>query len=221
MERLSWDSNFFEIEVYKTFFNNNLNNIIETVSFDLLYLISNSKIDINSINRPIQLVDKKVTFYKQLQDIKTDRNTEVISVNQCNNKLINLSIQSSEFSRFRIDDKINNNKVDELYTKWIENSLKRKLSFEVLTYSDEYKGLITLGEKNNRADIGLLAVDNKSRGLGIGKSLIKEAERTCILKNYKELQVVTQLDNILACNFYKSQGFIIDKIEYIYHIWNK
>ncbi|MBB6460741.1 GNAT family N-acetyltransferase [Flammeovirga kamogawensis] len=220
MEKLNWDSNFFNLEVFKANYYSGIENDLNG-NFDLLYLYSDKLIDKSGFKQTIQLVDKKVTFKKDIVKNKIINSETIYSVNSVNEKLFSLAIQSSEFSRFRIDNKIDNKKVDELYQLWIENSINRKIAFDVLSFGSENYGVITLSKKNDIAGIGLLAVDTAIRGKGIGKLLIKQTENICVEKGYKELQVVTQLDNNLACKFYESQNFLIDKIEYIYHLWNK
>lgn len=94
------------------------------------------------------------------------------------------------------------------------------MAFKVLIAkeNDDLAGMITLGEKDGRGDIGLLAIDSKYRGKGIGMSLINAAENE-FKKIFKEGQVVTQQDNQAACSLYEKSGYEIEKVESIYHIW--
>ena len=59
-----------------------------------------------------------------------------------------------------------------MYALWMINSLNRQIAREVLVFSDnnDLSGFVTLGEKNTRADIGIIAVDHISRGKGMGKN---------------------------------------------------
>ena len=80
-------------------------------------------------------------------------------------------------------------------------------------------GLLTLGEKNGRADIGLLAVDAAVRGQRIGQQLVAAAHVQALAWGYTTLQVVTQGDNFPACRFYEKCGFTPESVEHIYHLW--
>jgi dTDP-4-amino-4,6-dideoxy-D-galactose acyltransferase len=137
-------------------------------------------------------------------------------------KVISIGIQSGIYSRFNIDPNFSKAKFKELYAMWMKKSISREIANEVVVYTteeNEIAGVITLGEKNNNADIGIIAVDNNFRGLNIGKALIQEAVNYSIRKNYSSLQVVTQKNNQAACKFYERCGFTEKHVINIYHYW--
>jgi dTDP-4-amino-4,6-dideoxy-D-galactose acyltransferase len=80
-------------------------------------------------------------------------------------------------------------------------------------------GMITLGEKNGRGDIGLIAVNPASRGKGYGEALVRSAHRWFIRQGFHEAQVVTQRRNSSACHLFEKCGFSVEKIEHYYHFW--
>ena len=110
-----------------------------------------------------------------------------------------------------------------MYTLWMINSINRKIAKEVLVFTEgnDIAGFVTLGEKNNRADIGIIAVDLNFRGKGIGKTLMYSAEKWFSNLGYQSIQVVTQGDNSPACRLYESCGYKVDTVSYFYHIWKK
>ena len=132
-----------------------------------------------------------------------------------------LAVQSGEYSRFALDKKIPRDRYEDLYKTWIGRSLKNEIAEEVLVVRDAGKlvGLITLGQKLDRGDIGLLAVDKYSRGSGIGTALVSAANSWFLKKKYKTAQVVTQGSNIPALRLYKKCGYRIETTEYVYHFW--
>ena len=138
-------------------------------------------------------------------------------------KLIDLSIQSGIYSRFNIDKKIGKEKFQQLYTLWMVNSINLKIAKDVLVYTEmkDLAGFVTLGEKNNQADIGIISVDSTFRKKGIGKILMTSAEKKFSNLGYDSIQVVTQGDNIPACKLYESCGYQVDSLEFFYHIWKK
>ena len=103
------------------------------------------------------------------------------------------------------------------------NSINRKIAKEVLAFTENnaLAGFVTLGEKNNKADIGIIAVDHSFRGKGIGKTLMTSAEKWFSNLGYSSMQVVTQGDNYPACRLYESCGYLVEAVEFFYHIWKK
>lgn len=170
-----------------------------------------------------RLVDRKATFHKKFDGEPAYPHNVLIeeyTSEEPTEDLYNLAIQSGLCSRFNVDSGLPNDKFVELYKTWIRNSTKKKIAFKVLVAknSEHLIGMVTLGEKDGRADIGLIAVDSKYRGQGIGNALMYQAENE-FLKQFSEGQVVTQKDNIAACRLYEKCGYAIEKIEHIYHIW--
>lgn len=172
----------------------------------------------------VLLVDEKVTYAKEVSKEKDITICpEIISYSSAhvNDKLKSLVLQSGIYSRFNMDKKFNAGEFERLYLKWIENSVKRKIARDLLVYNVDgvEVGLVTLGIKNGRGDIGLLVVDGNYRGRAIGRKLAEAAIGKFIQWNITEAQVVTQKRNKIACEFYESIGFSIEKIENYYHIW--
>jgi dTDP-4-amino-4,6-dideoxy-D-galactose acyltransferase len=79
--------------------------------------------------------------------------------------------------------------------------------------------MATLGDKNERGDIGLLAVAADKRGQGLGIQIVNGALQEFKAKGYELAQVVTQQDNIPACRLYERCGFTVEKVENFYHFW--
>lgn len=169
------------------------------------------------------LVDQKTTYLKKIEEKNYFTSSNIVSYlhTPLNKKILSLAYQSAEYSRFRVDLNFKNNESEHLYKAWIEKSLSGEIAEDVLVYYDQQEelGLITLGEKSKRADIGLLAVDRDARGKSIGTHLIQAALAKADQSGYKEIQVVTQGKNTIACSFYEKNGFVKDYIQNIYHFW--
>ena len=227
---LEWDTNFFGFKIAKLTIDNieELNNSIKYLfdnNYNLIYGYSDVLIDnvvlLHQYNG--KLVDKKVTLaFDVIDHIKFENNKEIEDVSRINDCLIKLSIESGYYSRFKLDSNFQSSKFEEMYTKWIENSVSRKIADHVLVFNKN-KGVLTLKHSKNNYEsmIGLLAVDEKSRGEKIGTKLIDFAKNKCKESNMKIIKVTTQLDNEVAMKFYKHNGFQIEKVEYIYHFWLK
>lgn len=132
-----------------------------------------------------------------------------------------LAIQSGEYSRFAVDPNLPKDKFVSLYKIWINRSLRKEIASEVLVIRDGDKiaGMVTLGEKNGRGDIGLIAVDSNFRGRKYGEKLVRAAQRWFVEHGYEYGQVVTQGQNMSACNLYHKCGYSIEKTEFFDHFW--
>lgn len=231
--KLNWDSDFFNINVSKIDICNSINalseleteiNILKKDS-KLIYIFSNpTQIEENSLIESLggKLYDQKVIFTQELKDTYNSvSNIRSLSNKELTSKIIDLSIQSGEYSRFKLDINIPEQKFNDLYTIWITKSINKEIAIETFGYFDEGNlvGIITLGIKNLRADIGLLAVDKLTRGKAIGNKLLEHTFNYFKNNNLSSVQVVTQLHNEIACNFYKKNKFNQESVTNIYHLW--
>lgn len=232
---LEWDSNLFGYKVAKLSraslkteeLSCLLNNLAKN-EFNLIYWsVDPNNRDANqaALDNHGFLADKKVTYLIELPgqfDFYVDReHLQSYSLKPINKRVINLALQSGIYSRFKVDPHFINNEFTKLYSVWIKRSINKEIAREVLVYIENNieVGLITLGEKNNRGDIGILAVDKSFRGKSIGKYLVFGAIKKFRHWGYKEVQAVTQQYNVIACRFYEKVGFKIDSIRHIYHFW--
>lgn len=172
------------------------------------------------------LVDEKTTFVVDVDNASLAQVVPIAVVQSydptmATSDMVALAIQSGEYSRFALDPNIPRDKFIELYSIWINRSLNRELVDEVLVICEDMRvaGMITLGNKNGRGDIGLVAVDADFRGRGFGQNLVRAAQKWFFAERYTQVQVVTQGKNASACNLYKKCGFSIEKVEYFYHFW--
>ncbi|QJB39494.1 GNAT family N-acetyltransferase [Chitinophaga oryzae] len=225
-ERLSWDSDFFGFEVYRI--QNGHADVAQCLSdlkgrARLVYLAAAGETEaalLDTYNG--RLADIKTTFEKDVEGpVALSPFISSYTTNPAEEALIRLGIESGVHSRFRVDDNFEEEKYKELYRLWVMNSVSRKIAKEVLVYrqQEQLSGLITLGEKGGKGDIGLVAVDPASRGKGVGMALMAAAEAWSRRQGYRQLQVVTQGANTPACNLYQKCGFHIARIEYFYHFW--
>jgi dTDP-4-amino-4,6-dideoxy-D-galactose acyltransferase len=233
IELLDWDTDFFGYKVGSI--NNgdskiNWNEFFDELSgkeIQLAYFYSSEAINKAGINEnifEIILADKKVTYLKKIKGTANTHSSITAYKEQYPEiKLQELAIESGIYSRFNTDSRISREKFESLYRLWIINSVQKKIASEVLVFSTDKQidGFVTLGEKNNRGDIGIIAVDGKQRGKSIGKSLMLAAEYWFANHDYTDMQVITQGNNEAACRLYEGCGFAIEKTEYVYHIWRK
>lgn len=236
IEYLKWDSDFFGYKIGKINVNQSIHfssiskEVAKQTDYKLIYLIigkefHNAELQEELEKTNIKLVDTKITFAQLISSENTTsdvfENIQLYLPTVANQKLIDLSLQSGIYSRFRIDKNFVDNEYEKLYTAWIQNSVNGKIADKVIVAYKESEliGLLTLSFKKGFSDIGILAVDSNYRGQKIGQKLIEKAIYETNQQRINQIKVVTQKDNTKACNFYKNQNFNIEKLEYIYHIW--
>ena len=232
IEALTWDSDFFGFRIGRCLLNDKDKWEQEKLTqWDLVYFFVDPD-QYCAIHRlkelKAALVDQKVTFKMDISGLSVGTfSLTGIYYYSKDSKLqdvINIGIQSGIYSRFSLDINIPKNKFEELYTIWMRRSIDREIAREVFIYKndeEEIGGVITLGNKNDRSDIGIIAVDEKFRGHGVGKKLVKAGIKNSLEAGYKILQVVTQKNNKSACKFYEQCGFTVEQVVNVYHYWNK
>lgn len=231
---LDWDSNFFGFKVAKVSSSltnedefHSLEQLLKENNVRLAYLFvePGTKMDALLQSKNIFLADEKVTYSKTI-NLKSDKEVdEHIYLNDeegVSEKMLDIAIQTSKHSRFRIDKKMPQNAFKELYFKWIQNAVKDFENVKLFVYNNEdtLKGLIYLKEINDKiGSISLIGVDHGYRGEQIGSKLIHQCEAYFKSINKEEVQVVTQKANELACRFYEKNGFIVKDVTNVYHWW--
>jgi len=232
LEFLDWDSHFFGYRVAKISLDANgigvLAQIFEQLTSDkfrLAYIfVSPVENEINEriLNNGGELIDQKTTFIKTTEEhISFDHRIDEFIETRMDENLKELVLQSGEFSRFRLDRRFISNEYERLYVEWLRKSLNKTIAFKTFVAREktEIAGLITLGKKKECADIGLVAVDEKYRGRGIGRDLIRFADNAAFTMGFKQIQVVTQKKNWGACRLYEKCGFKMNNVINVYHYW--
>jgi dTDP-4-amino-4,6-dideoxy-D-galactose acyltransferase len=233
IKHLSWDSRFFGYPVAKICLTTDdighLRPIFEKLTaknYRLAYFftppeqkgLNNRILEMGGI-----LADQKVTYMKQTEkQIVFKHQIEEYQEKKIDDRLKSLVLQAGEYSRFRTDKAFVNNEFSRLYIEWLRKSINKTIARKTLVVKRDFQiaGFITLGEKAGKADIGLVAVDGRYRGLGIGNDLIRSADGSAHDMGLATIQVVTQMRNRDACRIYEKCGFKIHNIVNVYHYWS-
>lgn len=231
---LSWDSQFFGYRIASIrpdcLDSNEMDRVVHELKNQQVVLMycfvdPDDAISAGSIEKSSGiLVDSKITFFAPVSREENYPKTDFIrtyNLEYASDKLKELALQSGIFSRFRTDPNFQNNEFEKLYIEWIEKSVKRIISDEVLVYYEEdiEKGFVTLSVKDDVGSIGLIAVDENERGKSIGKKLMSAVLNYLSEKKVKIAEVATQEANEAACRFYRSLGFEIKNKINVYHLW--
>ena len=124
-------------------------------------------------------------------------------------------------SRFYSDPGFLNQRCDELYETWIDRSC-HGYADRVLVAEHALKtaGYVSCHLRPNGIGvIGLLAVADGSRGVGLGRRLVAGALHFFAEAGCKSVTVVTQGRNIAAQRLYQNCGFRSASMELWYHRW--
>lgn len=234
LEQAAWDTDFFGYKIGRIHARNmnrellkEQKDLAKNDGYKLIYLFADPDDSLSNTSAnevKAKLVDQKVTFR-----IKVDEATDAESNEQIKDyetgypseKLIDLSLQSGLYSRYKMDENFRNREFERLYLAWIENSMNKKIADHTFVYVEDGKelGVVTVKIKPELAQIGIIAVDEGTRGKSIGSKLMKQVISVVQEKHVPLLDVATQIDNTNACNFYKKLGFHANVLENVYHIW--
>ena len=172
------------------------------------------------------MADEKVTYIRELSNLSERLPDGAISVSPYTAEapdpaLLSLALNSGDFSRFKLDPLFPAKLAEKLYICWITRSVRKEIAWQVLVAKEgrSMLGMITLGEKDTRGNIGLAAVSPAAKGRRIGRLLLAAADRSFSARGYSLAQVVTQRANKSACRLYEASGYRVEKIENVLHFW--
>lgn len=125
-------------------------------------------------------------------------------------------------SRFSLDDRLRD-RAPSLFERWIQRDFERPLG--VVLVSDLGHGACgycACHPKDDEPDVGtisLVGVDPASGGRGLGTALIHRAMDWFSLLPCRRVEVVTQGSNVPAQRLYQSAGFRTMSVGTWYHRW--
>lgn len=223
VKKLEWDSDFFKKRIGEILINE-ANPLISGNDFDLIYVksVENDIVEIENFKQTF--FETKVVFAKKIAEKEQPTDTNIISFSNTNTNeeiLYNLAFESGKFSRFNLDENFSLKEFHDLYKKWIDNSINKQFSDDILVYKEGQNtiGFVSYKVHDGYATIGLIAINPNEQGKGIGKKLIIAVENQLKSIGISQLHIPTQLGNEVACGFYTKLGYkIIEKL-IIKHYW--
>ena len=132
-----------------------------------------------------------------------------------------IAAHSHRDSRFYNDPGFPEKRCDELYQTWIERSCHGYADRVLVAEHDlRAAGYVSCHlDSQGLGNIGLLAVADWSRGLGLGGQLIAGALLFFAQSGCRRVTVVTQGRNYPAQRLYHKSGFRSATVEFWYHRW--
>ncbi|MFD2550311.1 GNAT family N-acetyltransferase [Bizionia sediminis] len=224
IEKLEWDSDFFEIRVGQL----NSDALVfcahDLAEFDLL-------IDKSELDRTLEIDgftntfgECKLTFSKSIKKRNFSNKTPILDSDLhpiTAEKLYTLAFESGKHSRFKLDKGFSNDKFEALYKKWIRNSINKTFASKIF-YTEkngEAMSFVTIKQFHDYAEFGLFAISSKHQGQGLGQQLMDYVEAYCATQNLKSIRIPTQKSNIPATNIYIKNGYTIHEQLFIKHYW--
>lgn len=224
IQKLDWDSSFFKKKIGRVIIDHidQLQEIKETIrseKYDLVYLFTEQPMLLKVLGEPI---NTKVGYRRDLTTMdlpKFPLGLSVFSEKKVNEELLELAYQAGHFSRFKLDAHFSDADFKHLYNQWMKKSLDPTSMIFIYSSKGNIQGMTTLDFKTDFTQIGLIGVDQLSRGKRIGRKLIDACFHHTIKAEMPHLDVYAQAKNIAACRFYEACGFQAFNKNYIYHYW--
>ncbi|MBP2109881.1 GNAT family N-acetyltransferase [Paenibacillus silagei] len=231
--KLEWDSKFYGRNIASVNFMDEddvvkLDHYIKSDEIDFIQALC--KID-DMINIRI-LENKKFHF----ADVKITYSLKIRELAQLEGAIFNIAIpqDSTAICKIASDSFINSryyghelifgkDKVNEMFRDWARKSIYGEFDDFCLKLvaGNEIRGFITVKIRESKtATIGILAVDENSRGKGVGEALLHSLFSFLRNKNIFEVEVATQGKNIIAQNLYSKAGFRVKKLESWYYYYS-
>ncbi|NOZ01204.1 MAG: GNAT family N-acetyltransferase [Deltaproteobacteria bacterium] len=232
MERLEFDSDLFGVRVCRA---TSMPDEAALRECDLLYLFTRNEVPKETLDRFNGcLADQRFSYTRDLLDEDTPQPDETHQppfeivrarglVKQDRLDLRELAFQSGYRCRFKMDPLMPDEWFRRMYSTWMDNSIYGVVADLVVAARIEgrYAAMATLREDTpDAASIGLIAVDAGQRGTGLGKKLMDEVLRCCMLDlGCTICWAETHGQDPGACAFYEAMGFTLDDRMNVYHLW--
>lgn len=219
IERLAWDSEFFGYEVGRAqVFSGSFDHtefMRASKDYALVYVISDARIP------SLPLFDVKVVLERESAADEVLEAPEGVRRTgpPVSDALYRLALESGVHSRYRLDPGFTGNEFERLYRRWIERSVA-SAEEEVLTTADEtgLTGFVSIAHGPSHSTIGLIAVEERARGKGLGGKLLQASAHAARHAGNLKVRVATQDGNAPAMALYDRLGFRVIERTWIHHI---
>lgn len=229
-EFLAWDSDFFGFRIARVIADRLTLDSVATIDawaqanqIACLYFTANVN-DPTTIKlaekSDYHLVDARLTFAStsqlaSTQNLRPSRPADLPALQR-------IAGESHRDTRFYFDERFPRALCDALYVTWITRSCEGYADAVLIADSEnQAAGYVTCHIENNGASgkIGLIAVDQRLRGQGIGRALVLGALDWFARQNITAVSVVTTARNIAAQHLYQLCGFTTLSFQLGYHKW--
>jgi dTDP-4-amino-4,6-dideoxy-D-galactose acyltransferase len=169
------------------------------------------------------LADVRMTFERTLREISIVPTSVAVRPAQEEDlePLRAIARTAHRDTRFYFDRRFERVKCDLLYETWIEKSF-RGFAQSVLVAEVDQKpaGYITSHRRGDEAQVGLMGVAERNRGIGLGSILVQHFLSLAMREGAERATVTTQARNVRAQRLYQRSGFVTSSCELWYHRWS-
>lgn len=229
---LTWDTNYFGVRSARV----NLSGIVDKKGqdeiiefckdFDLITISNNDNIKENNhwIGHRTNafLADINIQFVKTLtmKHSNKDEDTFVMNCLSRNDQVVNIAKNSFNYSRFFNDPKLPQVLANNIYAHWTNCAFDKENKYFVISERDgNVAGYILFSIDEDCSVIELIAVEERYKGQKVGKSLILKMESFIMDQGIMKIKVGTQVNNVIAAQFYDAMGFKYVSCGSVYHLW--
>ncbi len=240
---VDWDSRFFGFPVGRINLGSDFSR--ETLDatlrqgkseFRLIYVFlkENGPNEIEGLEAPCVCYDRKLVYEKTVSSIapELDSRLRLYTETACTKRLETLAVISGQQSRFRKDPLILPF-YEQLFLTWINNATLGGTADAIWVWQgDDGKpsGLATTrvvkqtnpqtGQTVKDGRIGMLAVEEKYRGRGVGSSLIKACEYWGISAGLDKTSLAVPADCPAYVRLCDKAGYAAGSEVSVYHFWS-
>lgn len=227
---LAWDSGFFglrvaQIEVDRVTDPARLAGCLEETGADVTYVFLSSPVA-QAYHSVLEesgglCFDHRVTYAKPVVPASAAEDAAAVTLHIETGDLLRLAYASGHLSRFYLDPWFRPH-FQRLYREWVRKALQ-EAGAKVFAFmaADVMTGMVTTSVSEGVGKIGLIAVDERYRGQGVGRRLLNQCEAFYLLNNVGVCKVVTQKNNLSACRLYEKQGYQVEEDVEVWHVWKK
>lgn len=176
------------------------------------------------------LTDVRITLRREDTDFARDARPQVdnrVTIRRWQDpdipELRRIASESHRNTRFFADTRFSRERCVRFYETWIERSCTGYADAVLVAEADAHPiGYITCHlptAKGVSGRIGLIGIDKRVRGRGIGSRLVAAAMAWFATAGVEKVTVVTQGRNLAAIRLYERTGFQTDLVQLWYHKW--
>lgn len=233
VEHLPWDSDFFSFPVGRIALpttaispeqlKDAVSHSGETLTYVFLPIGGNASRETEKKRSALvelggKCCDLKTVYRKAIAPNCGESAATSVCASQLTPALEALAYASGWCSRFVTDERLSRH-FKPMYLIWLKRELERGKVF-VRPDADNPQGMATVSVQDGLGKIGLVAVDAKHCGRGIGSALLKDIDRWLAREGVGMCEVVTQGMNLAARQLYEKSGFRLHSQMEVWHVWD-
>ena len=229
---LEWDTEFFGFRVARVSENRLHDEDVEEVKrwcaaerIRCLYLLAASGDAATTRvaeEHGFHLTDVRVTLERRLDDAPAANPALEPAAEGDIAELRRIAAASHGDSRFYFDLGFPRPSCDGLFAAWIEKSCRGYAqAVLVARQGSRPAGYVTCHLRDTTGQIGLIAVDRRAQGQGLGRDLVNASLGLFQERGMTRAIVVTQGRNVASQRLYQRCGFVTSAVELWYHRWFK